>query len=112
MLAFLLNAFFFIGHTTDNYTFPPRLTEEEEAYYLDKYQNGTDEEKRDAKNILIERNLRLVAFIVNKYAFKDTEDLISVRAIKLYYRTKGLNTAFFIPTWYIFRIFISTNNIF
>lgn len=62
-------------------TFPKPLPASEEAYYLNQYQEGSLE----AKNVLIERNLRLVAHIVKKYPFaaEDTEDLISVGTIGL-----------------------------
>lgn len=62
-------------------TFPKPLSASEEAYYLNQYQEGSLE----AKNILVERNLRLVAHIVKKYPFapEDTEDLISVGTIGL-----------------------------
>lgn len=62
-------------------TFPKPLSACEEAYYLNLYQEGSLE----AKNILIERNLRLVAHIVKKYPFaaEDTEDLISIGTIGL-----------------------------
>ena len=43
-------------------SFPKPLTPEEERYYLEKSANGDLE----ARNILIERNLRLVAHIMNK----------------------------------------------
>lgn len=43
-------------------SFPKPLTEEEERHYLDLSQQGNLE----ARNILIERNLRLVAHIMNK----------------------------------------------
>ena len=48
-------------------------------------QNGTDKEKEEAKSILVERNLRLVAHIVKKYPNykKDSEDLISIGTIGL-----------------------------
>lgn len=62
-------------------TFPKPLSASEEAYYLNQYQEGSLE----AKNVLIERNLRLVAHIIKKYPFaaEDTEDLISVGTIGL-----------------------------
>lgn len=44
-------------------SFPKPLTEEEEQYYLELSATGDIE----ARNILIERNLRLVAHIMNKY---------------------------------------------
>ena len=43
-------------------SFPKPLTEEEESYYLDRAEKGDVE----ARNILIERNLRLVAHIMNR----------------------------------------------
>lgn len=43
-------------------SFPKPLTEEEERYYLEKARAGD----LDARNILIERNLRLVAHIMKK----------------------------------------------
>lgn len=62
-------------------TFPKPLSASEEAYYITQYQEGSLE----AKNILIERNLRLVAHIVKKYPFspEDNEDLISIGTIGL-----------------------------
>ena len=44
-------------------TFPKPLTAKEEQYYLQRYAAGD----MDARNILIERNLRLVAHIMKKY---------------------------------------------
>lgn len=62
-------------------TFLKPLTPEEELHYLTKYQAGDSE----AKNVLIERNLRLVAHIAKKYQSTeiDTEDLISIGTIGL-----------------------------
>ena len=62
-------------------SFPKPLTAEEEIYFLQKYKEGD----MDAKRILIERNLRLVAHIVKKYAKQgeDTEELIAVGTIGL-----------------------------
>ena len=62
-------------------TFPKPLSQEEEAYYLWQYRNGDAE----ARNILIERNLRLVAHVARKYQGADTEqdELISVGIIGL-----------------------------
>lgn len=50
------------GYVSNSSTFPQPLSEEEEARYLAKLQTGDDE----ARAILIERNLRLVAHIVNR----------------------------------------------
>lgn len=62
-------------------TFLKPLTSEEESYYLQEYKQGS----LQAKNILIERNLRLVAHIVKKYqgAPEEMDDLISIGTIGL-----------------------------
>ncbi len=62
-------------------TFLPPLSAEEEQYYVQKYIEGDLE----AKHILIERNLRLVAHVLKKYQQldDDPEDLISVGTIGL-----------------------------
>ena len=62
-------------------TFLKPLTSEEESYYLQEYKQGNLE----AKNILIERNRRLVAHIVKKYqgAPEEMDDLISIGTIGL-----------------------------
>lgn len=67
--------------------FPEPLTSEEENMYLDKFMNGDEE----ARNILIERNLRLVAHVCKKYSGTniDNDDLISIGTIGL---IKGLNS--------------------
>ena len=67
--------------------FPEPLTSEEEKLYLQQLKNGDD----DARNILIERNLRLVAHVVKKYSNTKVEqdDLISIGTIGL---IKGINS--------------------
>lgn len=62
-------------------TFQKPLTTAEENLYLRLYQEGD----ADAKNILIERNLRLVAHIVKKYQStgEELDDLISIGTIGL-----------------------------
>lgn len=50
------------GYVTNSSTFPQPLGEEEEARYLARLQTGDEE----ARAVLIERNLRLVAHIVNR----------------------------------------------
>ena len=62
-------------------SFPHPLTAAEEQYYLQKYTEGDLE----AKHILIERNLRLVAHIVKKYQSmeENAEDLLSIGTIGL-----------------------------
>ena len=66
-------------------TFQKPLTSEEEAEYIRLLKEGTGEESRKAKEILIERNLRLVAHIAKKYqnVDEDMEDLISIGCIGL-----------------------------
>ena len=68
-------------------SFPKPLTEAEERHYLALAKEGDLE----ARNILIERNLRLVAHIMKKYyaADADQEDLISIGTIGL---IKGIST--------------------
>lgn len=68
-------------------SFPKPLTEEEEKHYLQRAKDGDLE----ARNILIERNLRLVAHIMKKYyaLTSDQEDLISIGTIGL---IKGIST--------------------
>ena len=68
-------------------SFPKPLTQEEEAHYLTLSAQGDI----DARNVLIERNLRLVAHIMKKYYAQtsDQEDLISIGTIGL---IKGIET--------------------
>ena len=68
-------------------SFPKPLTEEEERHYLALAAQGD----LTARNVLIERNLRLVAHIMKKYysASADQEDLISIGTIGL---IKGIAT--------------------
>lgn len=78
-------------------TFQKPLTMEEEKLYLQKYQKGDLE----ARNVLIERNLRLVAHVVKKYQGldEDLDDLISIgtigliKAVSTYDLTKGSRLA-------------------
>jgi RNA polymerase sporulation-specific sigma factor len=66
-------------------TFSQPLTAEEEAEYLRLLSKGNEAERRNAKEILVERNLRLVAHIAKKYqnVAEDMEDLISIGTIGL-----------------------------
>jgi len=77
----LNNIFFLLGYIYNVNSFPQPLSPEEEQHYLDLLKKG-DEESR---NILIERNLRLVAHIVKKYSstINDSDDLISIGTIGL-----------------------------
>ena len=68
-------------------SFPKPLTQQEESYYLARAAEGDLE----ARNILVERNLRLVAHVVKKYYSQtsDQEDLISIGTVGL---IKGIST--------------------
>lgn len=87
ILAFLQSAVFVVGYISNNQLFPEPLTQEEELMYLQKLKEGDEE----ARNILIERNLRLVAHVCKKYASTKVEqdDLISIGTIGL---IKGINS--------------------
>ena len=75
------------GYMINSNSFPKPLSREDEQKYLILYSEGNQE----ARNILVERNLRLVAHIVKKYnnTGKDTDDLISIGTIGL---IKGIST--------------------
>jgi RNA polymerase sporulation-specific sigma factor len=75
-----------VAYITNN-TFPLPLSEKEEQVYLERLKNGDE----NAKNVLIERNLRLVAHIVKKFdnTGEDVDDLISIGTIGL---IKAINT--------------------
>lgn len=68
-------------------SFPQPLSAAQETVYLRQYQNG----HMHARDILIERNLRLVAHIVKKYmnSGKETDEMISVGIVGL---VKAVNT--------------------
>ena len=72
---------FFALHIRNPGSFPPALSAKEERKQLECYKNGSVE----AKNILIEHNLRLVAHIVKIYyaAYSDQDDLISIGTVGL-----------------------------
>ena len=80
-LFYVLEGFFLFGLISGGNSFPTPLSSEEEYQYLREYATGNE----DAKNILIEHNLRLVAHVTKKYSnhAKDSEDLISVGTIGL-----------------------------
>ena len=86
-LNFLKTVVFVVGYISNNNLFPEPLSKEEEEIYLERLANGD----KDAKNILIERNLRLVAHICKKYSSTniEQEDLISIGTIGL---IKGINS--------------------
>ena len=86
-----------LSYVTNSNSFPKPLTEEEEKMYIEKFKEGDEE----ARNILVERNLRLVAHIVKKYNYtgKEVDDLISVgtigliKAISTFDNSKGTRLA-------------------
>jgi len=86
-IEFCKTAFFVLGYISNNSLFPEPLSPEEEKECLERYMSGDEE----ARNILIERNLRLVAHICKKYNVPNLEmdDLISIGTIGL---IKGINT--------------------
>ncbi len=71
----LLNGLLLLVSYIANNTFPQPLSEVEEAKYLRLLKHGDEE----ARNVLTERNLRLVAHIVKKFdsTGEDPDDLIS-----------------------------------
>lgn len=80
-LAYLMPKMFFVlSYVTNVTSFAEPLTAEEEAMYLRRLGEGD----KEARNILIERNLRLVAHVVKKYSCAgDNDDLISIGTIGL-----------------------------
>lgn len=86
-LAFLGSGLFVLGYISNNCLFPESLSQEEEKMYVKKMREGD----QDAKNILIEHNLRLVAHVCKKYnnTNVDQDDLISIGSIGL---IKGINS--------------------
>lgn len=89
--------FFLFGYVTNTNSFPQPLSAEEETKFIELYKNGSE----DARNTLIERNLRLVAHIVKKYSTfgNDCDDLISIgtigliKAITTFDQSKGTRLA-------------------
>lgn len=96
-ISVLKGLMFLVSYVTNNNTFPPPLSEEEEKKYLELFAKGDER----AANVLIERNLRLVAHIVKKFEStgEDNDDLISIgtigliKAINTYDQSKGTKLA-------------------
>jgi len=80
-LALLIKETLFFVSYVKNQAFPQPLSPKDEAKYLAEMENGSHE----ARNKLIEHNLRLVAHIVKKFdnTGEETEDLISIGTIGL-----------------------------
>ena len=94
-LHFLIEPFLLLlGNISNSNSFPKPLTQQEEETYLKLYEQGDGH----AKDMLIERNLRLVAHIVKKYnnTGREIDDLISIgtigliKAINTFDRSKGV----------------------
>lgn len=82
----LMNGIFLMLRIAPGDSFPKPLSREEESEYLERWQQGDME----ARNILVEHNMRLVTHIIKKYyQTEDVEDLISIGTIGL---IKGINT--------------------
>ena len=86
-LEFFKTAIFVVGYITGSSLFPEPLSQEEEKIALIKMNEGDSE----ARNLLIERNLRLVAHVCKKYGNTkvEQEDLLSIGTIGL---IKGINS--------------------
>lgn len=84
MLLLFLAIPCFCGFSSSG-SFPKPFSREEEQQYLQRFKNGTEEERIFAKHELILHNLRLVAHIAKKYNSiqKDTEELISIGTVGL-----------------------------
>ncbi|HLT57765.1 MAG: RNA polymerase sporulation sigma factor SigK [Limnochordales bacterium] len=87
LIASLLDGLMLAAAYISNSVFPQPLSSEEEARLLERMAQGDP----DARNILVERNLRLVAHIVKKFdnTGEDPDDLISIGTIGL---IKAINT--------------------
>ena len=86
-LGFLKSTMFVVGYISGSTLFPEPLSAEEEKNALQRLAKGDDE----ARNLLIEKNLRLVAHVCKKYSSTnvDQDDLISIGTIGL---IKGVNS--------------------
>ena len=86
-ISFLSTTFFMLGYISNSNLFPEPLSPENEKIYLERLAKGD----KEARNILIEKNLRLVAHVCKKYNIPNLEqdDLISIGTIGL---IKGINS--------------------
>jgi RNA polymerase sporulation-specific sigma factor len=93
---FMRDMVLFVSYIKNN-AFPHPLSEKDENRYLELMEAGD----KNARNLLIEHNLRLVAHIVKKFenTGEDSEDLISIgtigliKAIESYQKDKGTKLA-------------------
>ncbi|MBQ2897387.1 MAG: RNA polymerase sporulation sigma factor SigK [Clostridia bacterium] len=83
----LSQVFFLLSYVSTSNSFPKPLSAKQEKEALERLKNGDT----TARNLLIEKNLRLVAFIAKKYSSQnyDADDLISIGTIGL---IKAINT--------------------
>ncbi|MCZ0756628.1 RNA polymerase sporulation sigma factor SigK [Anoxybacillus sp. J5B_2022] len=96
-LAYVIKELMFFVSYIKNNAFPQPLSAQEEEMYLQRMAEGDEE----ARNLLIEHNLRLVAHIVKKFenTGEEAEDLISIgtigliKAIESYSQGKGTKLA-------------------
>lgn len=92
-----LSQYHFVGFITGPQSFPQPLVSHEEQKYVEACRKGDE----NARNILIEHNLRLVAHVARKYTISntDSDDLISIgtigliKAVSSYDPTKGIRLA-------------------
>ncbi len=86
LMAILEKLLFFVGFIGGTNSFPKPLSKDEEEKYSKMLRDGDE----NAKKVLIEHNLRLVAHIAKKYGTEnDFDDLVSIGTIGL---IKGINT--------------------
>lgn len=87
LFDFLINNLVFFTGAYSNSVFPDPLSKEEEEAYIDRMMKGD----KEARAVLIERNLRLVAHIVKKFESNtnDVDDLIGIGTVGL---IKGIDS--------------------
>lgn len=86
LLAILSEVLLFSSFVSNKNSFPKPLSPEKEQYYIDLSEKGD----KEAKNVLIKHNMRLVAHVAKKYNnYPDYDELISVGSIGL---IKAVNT--------------------
>ena len=84
---FLTSPFLMLRLSDNGGSFPKPLTKDEEEKYVELHMQGNEK----AREVLIERNLRLVAHIIKKYYTQghDQDDLIQIGSVGL---IKGIST--------------------
>ena len=92
--AAILNSFILAAYLLNSNSFPQPLSDEEEQLWLKALEAGDP----DARNILVQHNLRLVAHIAKKFEgkYEDRDDLISIgtigliKAVQTFNESKGI----------------------